>query len=68
METDIVHFGNNVADPWDISHGPTETTANAFDLDFVVFIDEVDCTVANRKRGDLAPVLDQLHAHALTDS
>ena len=45
METDIVHFGNDVPDPRDISHGTTETTADTFDLDFIVFIDEVDCTV-----------------------
>jgi hypothetical protein len=68
MEADIVHFGNNVPDPGNISHGPAETTANTFDLNFVVLIDEVDCTVAHRKRSDLTSVLDQLHAHAFPDS
>jgi hypothetical protein len=68
MEADIIHFGNYVPDTRDISHGPPETTADAFDLDFIVLVNEVDRTVANRKCGDLTPVLDQLYAHALPDS
>ena len=49
MEADIVHFGNDHTDPGDISHGTPETSANTLNLNFIVLIDEVDCTVAYRK-------------------
>jgi hypothetical protein len=67
MEADIVHFGNDVPDTRDISHGTPETAANAFDLDFVVFINEVDRTVATCEGSDLPAILDQLDTHALPD-
>ena len=65
MEADIVHLGNDIPDTWDISHGTPETSANAFDFDFVVFINEVDRTVTTSEGGDLPAILDQLDTHAL---
>ena len=59
METDVIDFGNNVPDAGDISHGTPETAADAFDLDFIVFINEVDRTVADCKGAYLASVLDR---------
>jgi hypothetical protein len=67
VEADVVHLGNDVPDARDISHGPAETAADALDLDFIVFVDEVDGTVANGKSADLSSVLDELDAHALPD-
>src|SRR5512136_1500872 len=67
MEADVVHLGDDIPDTGDISHGPAKTAANALDLDLIVFINEVDGTVTNRKRADLSSVLDQLHAHAFPD-
>ena len=59
MEADIIHFGNYVPDAGNISHGTTETTANAFDLNFVVLIDEVNRTgsATGRSAAD-APEID----------
>src|SRR5208282_833789 len=67
MEADVVHARHDIPDPRDISHGPAQTAAAALDLDLVVLIDKVDGTIADRERGDLPAVLDQLHADAFPD-
>jgi hypothetical protein len=67
VEADVVHLGDDKPDTRDISHGTAETAADALDLDFIVFIDKVDCPVANCECADLTPVLDELDAHTLAD-
>jgi hypothetical protein len=67
MEADIIDLGNDIPDTRDISHGTPEPAANTLNLDFVMLIDEVNCTIANRKCSDLTPVLDKLDTDTFPD-
>ncbi len=51
----------------DITNGVTLTTETS-DENFIVFIGEVQATIARDERSNLLAVLDELNAHALTDS
>ena len=67
METDIVHLRDNKPDPGDITHRTSETTADTFNFDFIVFINEVDGTITDCKCRYLTSVLDQLNTNTLPD-
>ena len=51
----------------DITNGVTLTTETS-DENFIVFIGEVQATIARGEGSNLLAVLDELNAHALTDS
>jgi len=51
----------------DITNGVTLTTETS-DENFIVFIGEVQATIARDEGSDLLAVLDELNTHALTDS
>ena len=51
----------------DITNGVTLTTETS-DENFIVFIGEVQATIARDEGSNLLAVLDELNAHALTDS
>ena len=55
------------ADPWNITYCMTRAPkpCNKY---FVVFIDIIQTTVARDERSYLLPILNQLDAHAFTDS
>ena len=55
------------ANPRDITNGVTLTTETS-DENFIVFIGEVQATIARDEGSNLLAVLDELNAHALTDS
>ena len=51
----------------DITNGVTLTTETS-DENFIVFIGEVQATIARDEGSNLLAILDELNAHALTDS
>jgi hypothetical protein len=67
MEADVIDLGDDIPDTRDISHRTTEPATNPLNLDFIVLIDKVDCTIADCKCSDLTPVLDELDTDTFPD-
>jgi hypothetical protein len=68
IKGDIIDFYDFESNARDIPVTSAHSTADAFDDDFVVFIDESDGMVARGKRSDLSTVLDKLDFDAFSDS
>jgi hypothetical protein len=56
------------SDSWDVSHAFAFSAADAFDMDLIVFIDEVESSVAGQERCDDFSVLYQLNSDGLAYS
>ena len=68
VEADVVDFDDFETDAGDVTVGSAHAAADAFDDDFVVFIDEADGVVAGGECGDLSSVFNELDFDAFADS
>ena len=59
IEGYAVDLNDLVTNTWNISVRTTHAFTDTFDHDFVVFIDEVDCTDTRSECGQLVSVLDE---------
>src|SRR3989304_4140496 len=67
VQGNLVSLNDLVANPRDDSVRGAPAPADPFDEDLVVFVDEVDRSVADGEGGDLSSVLDELDLHALAE-
>jgi hypothetical protein len=64
-----VVYGNHFeAYTWNISHSTTLAASDPFYGHFIVFIDEIHCTVPWAESSYLTPIFDELDSYAFADS
>ena len=68
IERNAVHLDDLVADTRNVTVRTTHASADTFDHDFVVLVDEVDGAVAGSESGELVAVLDQGDLDGLADA
>jgi len=68
IERNAVHLDHLVADTRNVTVRTTHASADTFDHHFVVFIDEVDCTIARSEGGEFVAVLDEGDLDGFADS
>src|SRR3972149_3986045 len=65
LEGDVVDLDHLVPHAGDVAVRAAHPSADSFDEDLVVLVNEIDRAIAGRERRDLAAVLDELNLHAL---
>jgi len=68
VERDTVYLDDLVADTGNITVRTTHASADTFDHDFVVLVNEVDGTVAGGESGQFVAVLDERDLDGLSDA
>ena len=67
LEASAVALDDSPTDSREVAEGAAASASDAFNDDFVVFIDVGECPVAGEKSRNLAAIADQLNAHSLSN-
>jgi len=67
LEAGAVALDDSPTNSREVAEGPAASASDAFNDDFVVFIDVRECAVTGEKSRNLATVADQLDAHSLSN-
>jgi hypothetical protein len=67
LEAGAVALDDSPTNSREVAEGPAASASDAFNDDFVVFIDVREGAVTGEKSRNLAAVADQLNAHSLSN-